>query len=1005
MAAVVSAITADGPAAQSPDAVTTGDRQERDALVAELDAVATASLRLAIEDLSQTFPDRYRLGPNGRRRLAAFERRRDQLRRELLAGSQPARVELAGFLSAFRHALLANPLLDVDRIVLVRRQLAAAATSDTPRDWGVPLPDLVSRDDLRAARGTDELAVLSQLRGAARLETLYKPPPGQVVCDINLHWDADRLLFSSTTETGRWAVFELRLADRAVRQLAPKDGPDAECYQAVYLPDGAIAATAIMPVNKNVAPGFGSPANLYRIDVTTGVMRRLTVEHAPEAMTCLANDGRLLYLRGRAAAEPPEFARILFCCDPAGAGQREYFGGRLPVPASLWFARPLPEHPTRLAAVVDWRDAGSTLRIFDSAESRGLGRSLADGHGDPTTGGLSIRWLHPRPLSDKYYLAAARQVGGLWGIYLLDVFGNRTLLKELTGSALFEPVPLRRTLRPPTTLNKLDPDERQVTVYLHNVYAGPGLEGIPRGKVKHLRVLAFPAAQPPVRILGTVPVRDDGSVMFRTPAWTPISVQPLDEHGRALQQMRSTSVGLPGEMISCIGCHEPPTEPVPRHYSLSARGRPAPIRPWYGPARPFRFSQELQPVLDKHCITCHSGDSQKTVLDLTAGRTHGEVSAAERSLLPYVLHPLAPGDRARRVLSPTEFCANTCELVQLLEKGHYDVVLDGEAWDRLYTWIDVSAAGVDWNDLAGHDRGPNSQSGQSGLKNRPTGGPESPRAAEAAEVFEVPGWPFDVAEARRRQQAAMPVSQTIELGQDPGGQPVALKLVKIPAGEFVLGNPRGTPDERQTAWVRISKPYWMTATEITNSAYRLFDPVRLADRAIRDPDTGRPDRPVVRVSWQETQEFCRWLSQKTGREFRLPSEAQWEWAARCGSATPFWFGATAADYSPHANLADRALGQPLPHDPRFDDGAAGAADVGRYQPNPWGLYDMHGNVAEWTQSDYRPFPYDSRLAGTKVVRGGSWRDRPHRATASFRLAYRPYQRVFDVGFRVVCDDQ
>jgi formylglycine-generating enzyme required for sulfatase activity len=163
----------------------------------------------------------------------------------------------------------------------------------------------------------------------------------------------------------------------------------------------------------------------------------------------------------------------------------------------------------------------------------------------------------------------------------------------------------------------------------------------------------------------------------------------------------------------------------------------------------------------------------------------------------------------------------------------------------------------------------------------------------------------------------------------------------------------------------------------------------------------------------------------------LPSEAQWEYACRAGTAGPFYYGDLTTDFSPFANLADRTLREfvcdpyskaraPFPNpgkyddwipkDERFHDGGFVSEDVGRYRANAWGLLDMHGNVAEWTRSAYQPYPYrndDARnasMAESRVARGGSWRDRPREARSASRLAYRPYQAVYNVGFRVVAED-
>jgi formylglycine-generating enzyme required for sulfatase activity len=169
--------------------------------------------------------------------------------------------------------------------------------------------------------------------------------------------------------------------------------------------------------------------------------------------------------------------------------------------------------------------------------------------------------------------------------------------------------------------------------------------------------------------------------------------------------------------------------------------------------------------------------------------------------------------------------------------------------------------------------------------------------------------------------------------------------------------------------------------------------------------------------------FCRWLSRRSGIGFSLPSEAQWEYACRAGSTTPLGYGDLDADFSAYANVADKAVDrlytvtggvvvfQEIPSDTRFDDGAIATAKVGRYKPNSWGLYDVHGNVAEWTLSTYRSYPYredDGRnspsSSGRKVVRGGSYYDRPRRCRSAFRLSYPSWQRVHNVGFRVVTQE-
>ena len=222
-----------------------------------------------------------------------------------------------------------------------------------------------------------------------------------------------------------------------------------------------------------------------------------------------------------------------------------------------------------------------------------------------------------------------------------------------------------------------------------------------------------------------------------------------------------------------------------------------------------------------------------------------------------------------------------------------------------------------------------------------------------------------------------------------------------------MGDANGCPDEQPPTRVPIDKPFYMAKCEISNAQFQQFDPAHDSrtisaygkDHVGAGLPVNSPQQPVVRVSWQQAVAFCDWLSRKTGRRFALPTEAQWEYACRAGTATPLWLGDATANFSQAANLADRrlihGLNTAMPWIPgveSVDDGAVVTRNVGQGQPNPWGLCDMHGNAAEWTRTAYRPYPYvatdgrdDPQAGGVKAVRGGSFHDRPEHAPQRFPL--------------------
>ncbi len=257
----------------------------------------------------------------------------------------------------------------------------------------------------------------------------------------------------------------------------------------------------------------------------------------------------------------------------------------------------------------------------------------------------------------------------------------------------------------------------------------------------------------------------------------------------------------------------------------------------------------------------------------------------------------------------------------------------------------------------------------------------------------------------------------------------------MPVIPFVLGDTAGvgTDAEWPVSIVDIERAYWIGLTEVTNRQFRtvmgdhssgLFTKRQIV---LDGPGISMefPQQPAVRVSWVQAMEFCRRVSNRTGHHVTLPTEAQWEFAARANTSSPVSFGNLDADFSKWANMADRSIAclyertsgvtvmQPIPSSMDVDDEAIATADVASYQPNPWGLFDVHGNAAEWTRSSYRPYPYDrmdGREAVTglneserRVVRGGSFYDRPRWCRSASRRDYPQWQAVHDVGFRIIIE--
>lgn len=233
------------------------------------------------------------------------------------------------------------------------------------------------------------------------------------------------------------------------------------------------------------------------------------------------------------------------------------------------------------------------------------------------------------------------------------------------------------------------------------------------------------------------------------------------------------------------------------------------------------------------------------------------------------------------------------------------------------------------------------------------------------------------------------------------GNGVTLEMVQIPGGKFTMGSPPGEAqresDESPQHQVTV-EGFFMGKYEITQAQYQAI--------MGNNPSNFKGEkRPVENVSWDDAVEFCQKLSQKTGKTYRLPSEAEWEYACRAGTKTPFYFGETIT-----IDLVNYKGDSPYGSAPKGEYRQQ-TTDVGKFLPNSFGLYDMHGNVFEWCQdvynNNYQSAPKDGSawLTGKsnnmKLLRGGSWDYNSRYCRSAPRNGNQRTGRNNDVGFRVV----
>lgn len=491
------------------------------------------------------------------------------------------------------------------------------------------------------------LCLLEFGSGEARVRTLLGSEEG-VIRDPDVSWDGERILFAwkKSDREDDYHLYEMTVASGEIRQVT--SGLGFADYEGVYLPDGDILFNSTRCV-QTVDCWWTEVSNLYRCRPDGSFLRRLTFDQVHDNYPTVMPDGRVIYTRWEYSDRGQIFVQGLFQMNPDGTGQSEFYGNNSWFPTALLHARGIPGSEKVVATLSGHHTIQvGKLGMIDPAlgrqENSGV-QLIAPIRPTPAEridayGQEGELFQYPYPLSDTEFLVACAPRGWArdpvrFALYLVTADGRRELLTADPRISCNQPVPLRSRPLPPVRPTMVDYRQTNGIVYLQNIYAGPGLDGIAPGAVRKLRVIALdyraaglgcnynsgPAGAalictPPAigngtwdakTVLGDAQVFADGSAYFEVPARTPFYMQAIDEQGCAVQTMRSWTVLQPAETVSCSGCHEPKNMAPPsgERRSLALAAGPQRLDGFYGPPRGFSFLREIQPILDRHCVRCH----------------------------------------------------------------------------------------------------------------------------------------------------------------------------------------------------------------------------------------------------------------------------------------------------------------------------------------------------------------------------------------------------------------
>ncbi len=528
------------------------------------------------------------------------------------------------------------------------------------------------------------------------LKVLLDDPQGGVR-DPQVHYDGRKILFSYRKGGEHpYHLYEIHTDGSGLKQLT--DGPDDD-IEPVYCPDGSIVFCSSR-CRRFVNCWYSRVATLYRCDGDGGNIRMLSSNNDHDNTPWLLPDGRVLYMRWEYVDRSQVHYHHLWTTNPDGTGQMVFFGNEVGGVAML-DAKPIPGSNKIVASFSPGHgrhEHEGPVTILDPA----LGPDVM---GAPRRIGDRSDWRDPYALSEDCFLVANKL-----GLYVMDGAGQAEPLYVLPEGdrhmQCHEPRPL--SVRPRETIipARVHPDKATARLVLQDVYAGRNMAGVKRGEIKKLLVMQqlpkpvnFSGGMEPLtiggsftlaQVLGTVPVEEDGSAYMELPALRSLFFVALDENDMSVKRMQSFVVLQPGETFSCVGCHEQRNQAPHYKPDLTALQRPPrTLEPVPGVPDVLDFSRDVQPILDRHCVACHSPDKYEGRVDLTGDRTARYTvsywTIRQRNLV------VDGRNEPRGNRDPRSIGSSPSRLMKLIDGSHYGTKLSDLEKTTVRLWIEAGA--------------------------------------------------------------------------------------------------------------------------------------------------------------------------------------------------------------------------------------------------------------------------------------------------------------------------